>query len=45
MKINQRLAAIQEEIIQERKLIISKNSELCGILTWPIPIPLSPAPL
>lgn len=35
----QRLAAIQGSLIQEKQLDLSKNGELCGILTYPTSLP------
>ena len=43
LEINQRLTILQETFIQEKWLNLSKQNELCGILTCPIPILLSPA--
>lgn len=40
LEINQRLTTIQGMFIQEKWLNPSKNSELCGILTCPVPTPL-----
>lgn len=41
LEINQRLITVQEMLIQEKQLNLSKNSEFRGILPCPIPIPLS----
>lgn len=40
LEINQRLAAIEGAFIQEKRLNLDKNSDLCDVLTCPIPIPL-----
>lgn len=41
LKINQRLATVQEMFIQEKQLTASKQSELYTILICPIPPPNS----
>lgn len=38
--IIQRITTVQGVFIQEKWLNFSKNSELCGVLTWPIPVSL-----
>lgn len=37
------MVAVPEAVIQEKWLNLSKNSELCGILTCPIPNPFLPS--
>lgn len=39
----QRLAATQGALRQKRMALSHKKNELCGILTYPSPIPNSPA--
>ena len=42
--INQKFSTIQGGFIQEKWMNLYENSELWGILTCPIPIPLSSDP-
>ena len=43
LEIQQRLATIWEAFTQEKQLNLSKNTELCGVLTCHVSISLSQA--
>lgn len=44
LKISQKITIIQGACIHEKQLNLGKIGKLCGVLTYPIPITLWPAP-